>query len=449
MRPDEQRADATSPRPVRYMSDLVKLAQTRALPTRVVVDGELSDPRGPRFVDMILPTQAEPTAQLFESVTISTGSPHHLPLDTTSRALVTGNLDIAHEGSLIIKSATIAAHAEAGAYTSWCKRQHHGLHLRPASRESSFVTAQRVVDELRTSDPALKMTWLGTSTTRAFSDVHRGDDDLRNGFIVAGAPMQGPNAVEQMCVHLRQADPSTTYLVVIARGGGGIHELAIFNDRRLLTAARDCLVPTLCAVGHHTDFPLLERACTWRLSVPSDVRMVAQPLILGLPTAQERKAARAQEAAAAVQQIQALQVERDQLQREHDLANSQARATSTGIVATETAMRLARRDHLVAIGLAVAIAFASVVAILGIPWLWPTISFTVTTILTVTALAAVLCWLNPKRLGRQPWISWKPPPDIVATYHAARTVDAYNRARAAHLHQKGRLSRDNAQQRPG
>lgn len=66
-------------------------------------------------------------------------------------------------------------------------------------------------------------------------------------------------------------------LVIIARGGGSTDDLWIFNDERLVRAACSLPIPFVSAVGHETDFSLLDFGADMRVPTPSAGAEVSVP----------------------------------------------------------------------------------------------------------------------------------------------------------------------------
>ena len=66
-------------------------------------------------------------------------------------------------------------------------------------------------------------------------------------------------------------------LVIIARGGGSTDDLWIFNDERLVRAACSLPIPFVSAVGHETDFSLLDFGADMRVPTPSAGAEISVP----------------------------------------------------------------------------------------------------------------------------------------------------------------------------
>ncbi|MBQ1271936.1 MAG: exodeoxyribonuclease VII large subunit [Clostridia bacterium] len=74
-------------------------------------------------------------------------------------------------------------------------------------------------------------------------------------------------------------------LVMIARGGGSYEDLAVFNDESLARLVADYPLPVISAIGHETDFTILDFVSDVRAATPS----VAAELAVGqAPALSER-----------------------------------------------------------------------------------------------------------------------------------------------------------------
>jgi len=65
--------------------------------------------------------------------------------------------------------------------------------------------------------------------------------------------------------------------IIIARGGGGVEDLISFNDENVVKAAFVSRIPIISAIGHETDFTLLDFVADYRASTPTAAAEKAVP----------------------------------------------------------------------------------------------------------------------------------------------------------------------------
>ena len=65
--------------------------------------------------------------------------------------------------------------------------------------------------------------------------------------------------------------------IIIARGGGGAEDLLSFNDENVVKAAFASKIPIISAIGHETDFTLLDFVADYRASTPTAAAEKAVP----------------------------------------------------------------------------------------------------------------------------------------------------------------------------
>jgi exodeoxyribonuclease VII large subunit len=77
-----------------------------------------------------------------------------------------------------------------------------------------------------------------------------------------------PAEIETALADLNAA-PSLVDLIVLARGGGSLEDLAAFNSERVARAIAASQLPVVSAIGHETDFTIADFAADLRAPTPS------------------------------------------------------------------------------------------------------------------------------------------------------------------------------------
>src|SRR5208282_1075592 len=90
-------------------------------------------------------------------------------------------------------------------------------------------------------------------------------------------PVNGLAAVPDIVRAIRAADASEADLLVVVRGGGSYEDLFGFSDERVVRAIAACVTPTVAAIGHERDTPLIELAADVRASTPSTAAQTVLP----------------------------------------------------------------------------------------------------------------------------------------------------------------------------
>src|SRR5580698_5460599 len=83
---------------------------------------------------------------------------------------------------------------------------------------------------------------------------------LRLNLLVYPATMQGANCAASVAAGIRwfNANRSLADVIVVARGGGSMEDLAGFNDEALARVIAASEIPVVSAIGHETDFTIAD-----------------------------------------------------------------------------------------------------------------------------------------------------------------------------------------------
>jgi exodeoxyribonuclease VII large subunit len=90
-------------------------------------------------------------------------------------------------------------------------------------------------------------------------------------------PVNGVGAVPEIVRAIGAADGARFDLLVVVRGGGSYEDLFGFSDERVVRAIAACATPTVAAIGHERDVPLIELAADVRASTPSTAAQTVLP----------------------------------------------------------------------------------------------------------------------------------------------------------------------------
>jgi exodeoxyribonuclease VII large subunit len=95
------------------------------------------------------------------------------------------------------------------------------------------------------------------------------------GILLYPVSVQGDQAPDEIATALRElnraaeADPNFADLIVVARGGGSLEDLAAFNSETVARAIAASRLPVVSAVGHETDFTIADFVADLRAPTPS------------------------------------------------------------------------------------------------------------------------------------------------------------------------------------
>jgi exodeoxyribonuclease VII large subunit len=89
-------------------------------------------------------------------------------------------------------------------------------------------------------------------------------------ILIFPAQVQGETASAEVAAGIRYFNKADNVdVIIVARGGGSAEDLAAFNDEALARAAAASEIPLISAVGHETDFTILDFVADLRAPTPS------------------------------------------------------------------------------------------------------------------------------------------------------------------------------------
>lgn len=131
--------------------------------------------------------------------------------------------------------------------------------------------------------------------------LHRLADRFPRDVLVWPVPVQGDGAAAQIAAAITGFDKlpagiSKPDVLIVARGGGSIEDLWEFNDESVVRAVANCSIPVISAVGHETDYTLIDFVADVRAPTPTAAAELAVPVRLQLIASMADKTARLQNA---------------------------------------------------------------------------------------------------------------------------------------------------------
>ena len=83
------------------------------------------------------------------------------------------------------------------------------------------------------------------------------------------AKVQGEGAAQTICEGIHTLDDMNLDVIIVGRGGGSIEDLWAFNEEVVARAVFECRTPVISAVGHETDFTIIDFVSDRRAPTPS------------------------------------------------------------------------------------------------------------------------------------------------------------------------------------
>ena len=121
-----------------------------------------------------------------------------------------------------------------------------------------------------------------TSTTGAvINDIlNRVKSRFPSHIVISPVSVQGNESINQIInaiSKLNNSEINRPDVIIIARGGGSIEDLWIFNDEEMVRAVAGSNIPIVSAIGHETDFTLIDYAADIRAPTPTAAVEIVLP----------------------------------------------------------------------------------------------------------------------------------------------------------------------------
>jgi len=115
--------------------------------------------------------------------------------------------------------------------------------------------------------------------------LHRLEDRFPRHVLLWPVLVQGDKAAAQIAeaisgfAHMQPTDEiPKPDLLIVARGGGSVEDLWPFNEEEVVRAAANCPIPLISAIGHETDWSLLDLVADVRAPTPTGAAEMAVPV---------------------------------------------------------------------------------------------------------------------------------------------------------------------------
>lgn len=115
--------------------------------------------------------------------------------------------------------------------------------------------------------------------------LHRLEDRFKRHVIVWPVRVQGETAAAEVAAAIHGfnslpdgGDIPRPDILIVARGGGSLEDLWAFNEEIVVRAAADSMIPLISAIGHETDFTLIDLVADKRAPTPTAAAEMAVPV---------------------------------------------------------------------------------------------------------------------------------------------------------------------------
>jgi exodeoxyribonuclease VII large subunit len=115
--------------------------------------------------------------------------------------------------------------------------------------------------------------------------LHRLNDRFRCHVLVWPVRVQGETSAAEVTAAVRGFNALSEHgaiprpdLLIVARGGGSLEDLWSFNEENVVRAVAESMIPVISAIGHETDWTLIDMAADRRAPTPTAAAEMAVPV---------------------------------------------------------------------------------------------------------------------------------------------------------------------------
>ena len=116
--------------------------------------------------------------------------------------------------------------------------------------------------------------------------IHRISDRCPTHLIIWPVSVQGEAAADEISTAINSFNKlpleQRPDLLIVARGGGSIEDFRPFNEEIVVRSAYNSVIPIISAVGHETDYTLIDLVADMRAPTPTAAAEFAVPVIVDL-----------------------------------------------------------------------------------------------------------------------------------------------------------------------
>lgn len=129
-------------------------------------------------------------------------------------------------------------------------------------------------------------------TAAAWGDIQKTLKQRYPGLQVLFSPatVQGEQAPESIVNAINRVErDGRAQVLILARGGGAVEELACFNDERVVRAVAVCSIPVITGIGHQRDESLVDLVADAAVHTPTAAAELVVPALSGLYTEHQQR----------------------------------------------------------------------------------------------------------------------------------------------------------------